>query len=425
MRVTKPRPAHLKPGQESPRVTVRLETPNIKIAEHEIERAERFARLVVKQVRAGGAMPDAEERDSVAKWAERRFEWLAGRPRTETLPERVRTWTKWIDPVLGSHGIAELTPDDVRSFVKHLEDAVHAETIGPKRALNIYGELTSAMADATEANDASIRVRTDNPCDKVRGPEKGDARSKPFLRPAEVVQLLSCDEATVPVYRRALYALAVYTGARVGELRALAAEDVDFEAMQITIAKQATRKGELKGKTKTRRARTVRIEPALLPLLRVLVTRSGDTTATEGPETLLHVHNEDHARLLREDLDAAGCDRPAIAADDDLRAPLTFHGLRDTCLSHMAVRRDPPQDIQWRAGHSTPAMTEKYIAQARYEAGDSFGVPFPPLPASFLADLQKIPASVPAPGSRYDSDFPVFLCEGRELNPYRSNPAGT
>ena len=33
----------------------------------------------------------------------------------------------------------------------------------------------------------------------------------------------------------------------------------------------------------------------------------------------------------------------------------------------MAVRRDPPQDVQWRAGHTTPAMTERYIANARYE----------------------------------------------------------
>ena len=56
----------------------------------------------------------------------------------------------------------------------------------------------------------------------------------------------------------------------------------------------------------------------------------------------MDVHNEDHAGLLREDLLTVGVTGEAMFADDDLRMPLTFHGLRDTCLSHMAVRRDPP-----------------------------------------------------------------------------------
>jgi len=63
---------------------------------------------------------------------------------------------------------------------------------------------------------------------------------------------------------------------------------------------------------------------------------------------------------------------------------MKFHNLRDTCLTHMAVRRDPPQDIQWRAGHTTPAMTEAYIANARYQAGTNFGTPLPPLPEAVL-----------------------------------------
>ncbi len=73
---------------------------------------------------------------------------------------------------------------------------------------------------------------------------------------------------------------------------------------------------------------------------------------TEGrPSTalLLRVRNEDHARLVREDLATAGCDREALTADDAMRAPIVFHGFRDTCLTHMAVRRDPPQSIQWVA----------------------------------------------------------------------------
>jgi hypothetical protein len=50
----------------------------------------------------------------------------------------------------------------------------------------------------------------------------------------------------------------------------------------------------------------------------------------------------------------------------------------------MAVRRAPPQDVQWRAGHTTPAMIEAYISNARYEAGANFGTPLPPLPSALF-----------------------------------------
>jgi hypothetical protein len=53
----------------------------------------------------------------------------------------------------------------------------------------------------------------------------------------------------------------------------------------------------------------------------------------------------------------------------------------------MAIRGDDPLRIQWRAGHTSFAMTEKYIAQARrFEAW--FGNPFEPL-SSLLASVRN------------------------------------
>jgi hypothetical protein len=241
VRVTLPRPAHLKPGTPSPRRLVKLETDKVKIAQHETEKAERYAKLAVRAVREGRDVE--EDGDSVSAWAVRRYEWLEGRPRAETLPERKRRWIKWVDPILGLFPIVKVSADDIRRVVKALEDAVSSETIAPKTAQNIWGEVTRAFADACEANDPTVRVRADNPCDRVRGPEKGDERSKPFLRPSEVVTLLTGKSVVegqedVPRYRRELYAVAIYTAGRAGELRALTPADVDFDAMQITIAKQ-------------------------------------------------------------------------------------------------------------------------------------------------------------------------------------------
>ena len=80
--------------------------------------------------------------------------------------------------------MVDVVTDDVRHMVKSLEDAVATETIAPKTAINLWAEVTRAFADACEANDPSIRVRSDNPCDKVRGPERGDTRTKPsYVQP--------------------------------------------------------------------------------------------------------------------------------------------------------------------------------------------------------------------------------------------------
>lgn len=95
--------------------------------------------------------------------------------------------------------------------------------------------------------------------------------------------------------------------------------------------------------------------------------------------------DEDRAELLRKDLRTAGVDREALFVEDDpLRARLTFHNLRDTGLTWMAVRGDDPMRIQWRAGHTTFKTTQGYIAAGR-NMGASFGKPFPALPRAVLA----------------------------------------
>jgi hypothetical protein len=199
--------------------------------------------------------------------------------------------------------------------------------------------------------------------------------------------LLSCER--VPLDRRQNYAVAIYTAMRQGELRAVRVRDVDLHAMQITVAR-TIKNGKEKQKTKTGRLRVIQIEPSLVPLLRVLMSGKNENDRL----LLVRAHNR-CAIFLRADLVVSGCTRDALHTDDEMRQHLTFHNLRDTCLTHMAVRRDPPQDVQWRAGHTTPAMTEKYIANARYQAGANFGTPLGPLPACIL---------VPDVASRRDED---------------------
>lgn len=334
---------------------------------------------VSSRMREGAAVETVTE-ETVNEWFDRYYKWRKGRPRgAESVGDSKGMFNKWISPRIGPLPMVDVTREALEDFVSFLDEKVGEEVIAAKTARNIWGEAAAAFRVATQGKDKSLRVLETNPAEHVAPPDDGVNKQKPFLRPDEIVKLLGCER--VPIDRRHVYAVAVYTALRQGELRGLRVGDVDLESMQITVVRQV-KNGVEKQRTKTERARIVQIELNLLPLLRVLMqNRMAD-------DRLLSVgaHNR-CASHLREDLVAAGCKREAlhVPKNDPLRAHMKFHNLRDTCLTHMAVRRDPPQDVQWRAGHTTPAMTEAYISNARYQAGTNFGTPLPPLPPELLA----------------------------------------
>ncbi len=317
---------------------------------------------------------------TVSKWFESYFEWREKKPiGGESVADSRGRFKKWIEPRIGPLAMTAIKREHLEDLVTHLDGAAREKRIAPKTAINIFAEARVGFNVATTGKDKGLRVLHENPCRDVAGPDDGTERSKPFLRPDEIVKLLSCEGPDgVPLERRQVYAVAIYTAMRQGELRALRVRDVDMGAMQITVAR-TMKNGKEKQKTKTGRLRVVQIEPNLVPLLKVLLEgRDGDARVLA-----VRAHNR-CASFLREDLMTAACARDALHANDEMRVHLQFHNLRDTCLTHMAVRRDPPQDIQWRAGHTTPAMTEAYISNARYQVGANFGTPLPPLPACLL-----------------------------------------
>jgi len=123
--------------------------------------------------------------------------------------------------------------------------------------------------------------------------------------------------------------------------------------------------------TKTGATRRVPIEPTLLPLLEAMREESG------GKGRLVKAATWDMAEILRADLKEAGVTRADIEADDATRRPLDFHDLRHTYGTWRAIRGDDLTKISRAMGHSTTAMTEKYVNEA--EAFDMIGEVFPVL----------------------------------------------
>ncbi len=80
-----------------------------------------------------------------------------------------------------------------------------------------------------------------------------------------------------------------------------------------------------------------------------------------------------------------GVTRKALHESNELEKAISFHDLRDTGLTHMALRGDHPQIIQWTAGHTDQDTTQGYIDRGRVER-QRIGEPLPALPLELLPD---------------------------------------
>jgi hypothetical protein len=88
-------------------------------------------------------------------------------------------------------------------------------------------------------------------------------------------------------------------------------------------------------------------------------------------------------RDLRRWLKAVGVIRPALHESTRRSQNLTWHDLRATGATWMAVRGDDPLKIKQRCGHKTFSTTEIYVREGE-ALREGFGTPFPPLPKCLL-----------------------------------------
>ncbi|MFO0590456.1 MAG: tyrosine-type recombinase/integrase [Polyangiaceae bacterium] len=322
--------------------------------------------------------PTPDSSETADAWLER---WTADRVARgiATAGQTPGRWHKWIAPVIGHLPIARIEREDVERVVDRLDEAVRAGAIRAQTASHTWVIVKAAFRDAQRAKTRTLRVRSDNPTEGVQGPDQGPDRSKPWLYPCEFSRLMACPR--VPMRWRRLFALATYLYLRAGELAALTIEDVDLVG-GVVLVHQTTRYGRraaattATGPTKTKISRRIPIERALRPLLGVLIAEA----RAEGRARIVCMPSRrELAAQLRRYLEWAGVNRAALFADDETRAPLTFHDLRATGLTWRAIRGDDALKVQRAAGHASLETTQRYIREAEV-IGHEIGLPFPDLP---------------------------------------------
>jgi integrase len=351
------------------------------------EKALRLTQLATKEAvpkRPQRGSPEAGEfmRDYADRWCNAREE----RGLTSAKDDRGRL-RKWVFPTLGDEPIAEVTRIKLERLVEELDENVRAGLLSWKTARNTWGVVSKMFDDACRSKVLALRVRGDNPAEGVRPPDEGVKKSKAYLYPSEALAVLTCER--VPIRWRQLFAAAIYTYTREGELEALEREDIDLDHFIIHVHRAIDRRGGKVKATKTNNPRHIPIEPALVPLMRLLCADRPSGRVVDMPPAC------DLSPRLRQYLKWAGVTRAELFADDATRKNITFHDLRATGITWMAIRGDEPLKIMQRAGHEDFQTTMGYVREAENLA-HPVGEPFPPLPSILLVsqdESQESPAT--------------------------------
>lgn len=350
------------------------------------------------------SIEDSLSTETCTKWFGRYYDYAEtgevgkknqGKPQVSARDRRDR-FRVWLEDRIGVLQMTEVTAEHLRAVVKMLDDQIRlrirfyeegegAEKVerggkmrkpglSSKSASHIWSEITSGFKEAVSSKIDDLRILAENPALGVQPPIRTKLREQEALFPSEVVQLLSCE--AIPLERRQLYAVAIYTAMRRGELERMTVEDIDFDHERITV----------RGSKTDAAYREVPIEPALLPLLKRLAKERKSGPLLEVPSGQ---GTNGTADLMKADLERAKLTRAALYRDDAHMMPFTFHGLRHTAITHWATSGKSQLFLLTVAGHMDITMTKKYLGKAA-SVSAKFGTPHPPLPASVLGGAEVV-----------------------------------
>jgi integrase len=272
---------------------------------------------------------------------------------------------------LGRKAVADVTEIDIERVMAAAPKAWEPATLKL---------LYSALHRLFDLAIMPGRLRTTNPVSRYLRPGKGAPKLFSYLYPAELLAVLGC--IAVPLGRRVVYALAVYTGLRRGSLFALRWSGVDLENGTL-----------LSTVSKTGIAQMFEIAPGLVSVLRAWHAYCGKPVPDKRIARDVKVDQHRLAPALRDDLRAAGVTRPVLFQVDAKNIePLRFHDLRATFVTWAKRAGKGDGWISDRTGHVTPAMIDRYSRAARTLA-DLRIEPFPDLTSAIPELATKRPSA--------------------------------
>lgn len=260
-------------------------------------------------------------------------------------------------PVIGHLKMEDIKPLHIQDFAKYLETVPkRARGDGNLSVNTIILRLRLLRNMFTVAVD--WQMIKENPCRRVKGPKKEKPRQTYYDLP-DIASMLTALRSE-PLQFQTFVWLAITTGARLGELTALAWPNLDFDAATVRIeraAKTYTGEGVKIEKTKTENSmRTITIPRFVLDILRLYRKEWTELRLSLGghwmADDFLFVTSNGKLRYPEHN----GAIFSRFIKRHNLKE-LTPHGLRHSSASLLIAADVQMKVISGRLGHTTMATT--------------------------------------------------------------------
>ena len=272
---------------------------------------------------------------TLAELTRRYLEYQKSTVKLSTYDRNMRFCNSTLRIVDGDSLVSRLTPEYIKKCFDAYTDAPGAknERLRRFKALWRWAYQQGYVPDTTLID----RIR---PWKDV--PHKSKIQDK-YLEKDELRLLLN--EMDIPLWRDLTEFMAL-SGCRIGEAAALTAVDVDFDEKVIKIEKTLNEKHRIVTDPKTFTSqRRIYIQRELLPLVRLLVNRSGGGLLFSFNGDYINYYS--YNKYLRETTNAI------------IGRPLTTHALRHTHTSLCAEAGMDLADISRRLGHADSKVTRE------------------------------------------------------------------
>ena len=258
--------------------------------------------------------------------------WKDVKHRKRSLDDDLGRIENHLKPALTGLKLTEITPARIARLEREVSERVATGTV--RQVLSLLRGMLNVAVEHDWLLSAP-KVRLPRAEDKEYRWLRSEEEMRRFLEAAATVDYPGLTE---------LYAMALYTGMRAGELCGLRWADLDLENRLITVQRS------FREPTKTGAIRRVPILDPLLPLLTAWKERChSDVLVFPNRRGRMHVSG---ARAMRDTffrvLEKAELSR------------ITFHDLRHTFASHWMLKGGDIYRLQRILGHTTIKMTSRY-----------------------------------------------------------------
>lgn len=307
----------------------------------------------------------AERRDAVLRLAQHALEATEIRRGLRAAPTIDRSFAELCDYWLTKRAVHKRSKKDDETIIRRLR-ALFGEL--PVRAVGVeqadqYAVERADLSSKTLANHLTLLVSMLRVAHELGWIERLPKIRKPrtplftrdyrYLRTQEEVSSFLRAAKAEGELVFALYATAVYTGLRAGELAGLRRDDVDLGRRLITVQRS------FDGPTKSGDVRYVPILDPLLPVLRAWLLKCPGTVVFPNQAGSMHGESAHiFQEILHRVLDAAGFPK----LKNGLREVryIRFHDLRHTFASHWMMNGGDLFKLQRILGHKSVTMTQRY-----------------------------------------------------------------